>query len=207
MGITHTFVSAKADGGDATLVRPSNWNAVHTIDDVVRVVDRDVILTDVVASVAETTVYSFNVPANTLGTNKAIKMELIGDYLNSSGADAGLIVRIKFGATTLAAFSFSGIPTQALRRSIFLETLLSALNSTSVQVAWSRGTVSNAGGVSGVGSAMGIDITGTSPQVASVSSVPEDSTAIKALVVTFENSVNSGVVSARSLIVQTRLIG
>ena len=31
MAITHPFVSTKADGGDATLVRPSNWNANHTI--------------------------------------------------------------------------------------------------------------------------------------------------------------------------------
>lgn len=31
MGITHPFVSAIADGADATLVRPSNWNASHTI--------------------------------------------------------------------------------------------------------------------------------------------------------------------------------
>jgi microcystin-dependent protein len=28
--IKHPFVSAKGDGGDATLVRPSNWNAVHS---------------------------------------------------------------------------------------------------------------------------------------------------------------------------------
>lgn len=28
--ITHPFVSVKGDGGDATLVRPSNWNAAHT---------------------------------------------------------------------------------------------------------------------------------------------------------------------------------
>lgn len=28
-GITHVFVSGKADGTDATLVRPSNWNAGH----------------------------------------------------------------------------------------------------------------------------------------------------------------------------------
>src|SRR6185369_16249223 len=33
MAVTHTFVSAIADGGDATLVRPSNWNADHTIAD------------------------------------------------------------------------------------------------------------------------------------------------------------------------------
>lgn len=31
LSLTHTFVSAKADGGDTTLVRPSNWNAEHTI--------------------------------------------------------------------------------------------------------------------------------------------------------------------------------
>lgn len=29
--ITHTFVSAKADPADATLIKPSNWNAVHTL--------------------------------------------------------------------------------------------------------------------------------------------------------------------------------
>lgn len=29
MGITHAFVSGKADGADTSLVRPSNWNAAH----------------------------------------------------------------------------------------------------------------------------------------------------------------------------------
>lgn len=28
--IKHPFVSAKGDGGDATVIRPSNWNAVHS---------------------------------------------------------------------------------------------------------------------------------------------------------------------------------
>lgn len=32
MALKHAFVSPKADGGDATLVRPSNWNADHVID-------------------------------------------------------------------------------------------------------------------------------------------------------------------------------
>lgn len=31
MTITHTFVSAKADSDDPTLINPSNWNATHTI--------------------------------------------------------------------------------------------------------------------------------------------------------------------------------
>lgn len=29
--VTHAFVSQIADGADATLVRPSNWNANHTV--------------------------------------------------------------------------------------------------------------------------------------------------------------------------------
>lgn len=32
MGVKHAFQSAKADGADTSLVRPSNWNAEHTID-------------------------------------------------------------------------------------------------------------------------------------------------------------------------------
>lgn len=31
MPITHAFTNPKADGADATVVRPSNWNANHTI--------------------------------------------------------------------------------------------------------------------------------------------------------------------------------
>lgn len=32
MGTRHTFVSAKSDGGDSSVVRPSDWNADHTVD-------------------------------------------------------------------------------------------------------------------------------------------------------------------------------
>jgi len=30
--ITHAFVSGLSDGPDATLVRPSNWNATHVLN-------------------------------------------------------------------------------------------------------------------------------------------------------------------------------
>lgn len=33
MSIKHAFVSAKSDSADTSLVRPSNWNADHTIQD------------------------------------------------------------------------------------------------------------------------------------------------------------------------------
>lgn len=31
MTITHTFVNPKADGADATITRPSDWNAAHNV--------------------------------------------------------------------------------------------------------------------------------------------------------------------------------
>ena len=31
MVVTHAFTSAKPDDGDTSLVRPSNWNANHTL--------------------------------------------------------------------------------------------------------------------------------------------------------------------------------
>ena len=41
MSIKHAFESAKADGVDATLVRPSNWNAEH-VTDLTKVIWKDV---------------------------------------------------------------------------------------------------------------------------------------------------------------------
>ncbi len=32
MGVSHPFVSAKADGADATIVRPTDWNADHAVN-------------------------------------------------------------------------------------------------------------------------------------------------------------------------------
>lgn len=32
MAVTHAFNSAKSDQADTSLVRPSNWNAAHTVD-------------------------------------------------------------------------------------------------------------------------------------------------------------------------------
>lgn len=45
MPVTHTFVSGKADGGDSTLVQPSNWNASHSIDTITAIQDSQTPLT------------------------------------------------------------------------------------------------------------------------------------------------------------------
>lgn len=41
MGVVHKFVSAKSDGPDASVVRPSNWNDTHTVTEDVSVISTD----------------------------------------------------------------------------------------------------------------------------------------------------------------------
>ena len=60
MGIKHNFVSAKADGGDTSLIRPSNWNDNHTIDSEVTF--------PAVASPATPAAGNFNLFGRTLAT-------------------------------------------------------------------------------------------------------------------------------------------
>lgn len=59
-------------------------------------------LTEVSASntVAETSLYSFTVPANTLGTTKALRLTVIGNVANASGGSATYTPNFKFGGSS-----------------------------------------------------------------------------------------------------------
>lgn len=95
--VKHTFVSGKGDGGDASLVRPSNWNAAH--EGAVEILDRDLTQIDVANDAAETSMYSFSIPAGVLGATGGVRLTLSGDMLKN--AAAGVIFRIKLGGTTI----------------------------------------------------------------------------------------------------------
>jgi hypothetical protein len=58
---------------------------------------------DVVNTLTETTLFTYTVPANTLGTTRRLRLELGGDYLNNSGGTltTSETLRIKFGGTTI----------------------------------------------------------------------------------------------------------
>jgi hypothetical protein len=64
MGIKHLLVSGKADGGDASLVQPSNWNSNHTIDSEVTF--------PVVATPATPAAGNFNLFGHALGNTRAM---------------------------------------------------------------------------------------------------------------------------------------
>jgi hypothetical protein len=64
MAIKHTFASAKADGTDATLVQPSNWNSNHVIDSEVTF--------PAVTSPATPAAGNFNLFGHTLGNTRTM---------------------------------------------------------------------------------------------------------------------------------------
>ncbi|KKL84405.1 hypothetical protein LCGC14_1965070, partial [marine sediment metagenome] len=75
--VKHAFTSPKADGGDSSLVRPSNWNASHV--GAVEILDRDLTQIDVANNAAETSIYSFSIPAGAMGADGGIRLKLTGD--------------------------------------------------------------------------------------------------------------------------------
>ena len=78
MLIKHKFTSAVADGADATLVRPSNWNDGHSIaPQIHNVTGADTLLiTDDVETLQAGT-YQVNLPAAT-GTGQSILVSQVG---------------------------------------------------------------------------------------------------------------------------------
>lgn len=58
MAVKHAFVSGVSDGADTSLVRPSNWNADHTIDNDT-VSEAQLSISDVTTKNASTSAHGF----------------------------------------------------------------------------------------------------------------------------------------------------
>ena len=93
--ITHAFSSAKGDGADATLGRPSDWNAAHTVVDYY-----SAIVAAAAIANTETVVTSISLPSNTMAAGTTFRVT--GAGVQSSGATGGTaIFRVRLGTTTL----------------------------------------------------------------------------------------------------------
>lgn len=156
------------------------------------VLDRDVTLAEVVNTVTETTVYSFPVPANTLGSTHALRFTMICDYLNNSGGSVNLTVKVKFGATTIYNSGATSMTTDASRRGMELRGTLAAANATNAQrshVRWIIGAV---------GTAAGTAASAETSRDAVHNAVAEDSTAGKTLEITITHGTANANVSFRA---------
>lgn len=152
---------------------------------------------DHVSSVTETTLATWSIPANTLGTSGVIHVYINWDYLNNSGAGETLRLRVKYGATTMFNDITPSIPSNAARRAGVMDLYLHADGATNAQLLSGRFHLSAVSATTaGTGDFGAIDIL---PARTIGGTAAIDSTAAQNLVVTAQNTTNNANISTRLL--------
>lgn len=101
-----------------------------------RFLDRNTSTVDVANTAADTTVYSFDIPAGQMGTDRLLRMTLIGDALHNNVGTDTIIFRVKFGGTTFMQslqFNFDGT-TSTARQPWIWETKVANVGATNSQM-------------------------------------------------------------------------
>lgn len=152
---------------------------------------------NIASTAAETTLYTFSIPANTLGANGSLVLELGGDYQNTSGSNRDLTLRVKFGGTTLFSDIRSGLTSTAALAAWKLTLTLQNLNATNAQHLNGRWSLSGrAAATTGLGDIDAADtFAGT---IASEGTDPTiDTTSAQTLEVSVQHSASSAAVAIR----------
>ncbi len=118
----------------------------------VTVLDKTGAILSITNTVAETSLYSVVVPAGSMGANGAIRLTIIGSYVNSTATGRTLTIRIKFGGVTIYDDVSATIAVNALSRTFSLEFLLANRNSAVAQNGIGKVMVGNvAAATAGIG--------------------------------------------------------
>lgn len=136
----HVAAGTAKFSGPATFTSTVNLSsATVTGAGIPRVLSQSTTEQEVVSTVTETSVFSYAVPANTLGTTSRLEFEMECTYLNNSGGADTFTPRIKFGGTTIAS-SAPSIGAGANRRTMKFWTVINANGATNSQRAASGWT-------------------------------------------------------------------
>lgn len=158
-------------------------------------------ITEVVNTTTSTDVLGYNVPANTLGTDKAIRLTAWFDYLNNTGATRALTMGVIYGGNTVAGGSVS-IPAGGNRSAQQLVSLIMAGGSTGVQRCWSEWSWGETGAANAAGGfALAPTYRAMCSQILGV-----DSTAVQGLQLTVQHGLASVSLSIRLLGATVELI-
>lgn len=185
-------------GGRATgyTVPATEWNKINgSLVDLARVYQASGTTIDVVNTVTETAIFSQSLEANLLSSNGSVRLSLLCDYLNNSGANRNLTVRVKLGATTMFGDARTAITVSANRRVILIDLILGNLNATNSQMVQGtfQLTAATAGSVAGTGI-----LDGATSGIGFMGTAAEDTTSAKTLAVTMEHSAANANLSVRA---------
>lgn len=96
-------------------------------------IDRATTAVTVTNSTTETTIYTYTIPGGTLDANGELRLTLLNEYLNNSGANRSLQFKVKLGGATVIDSTTGNLGASALNRIISLELRVSALGATNSQ--------------------------------------------------------------------------
>lgn len=82
---------------------------------------------------AETSLYSFSVPANALSTLGKLRLQAMGEYLNNTGVARSIQIKVKFGGVTIFDDVTPTFAASATSRPFLLDLLLANLSLTNSQ--------------------------------------------------------------------------
>lgn len=116
-----------------TLHHLNDWEkVVQTFANMPRVLDQSGADQTVQNTTSEGSLWSYSIPANTMGANDAAHLRLSGDWLANSGTP-NIIVRTKLGGTTFHQATRSTIAASAARGIWYIDAFLQMRNSTSAE--------------------------------------------------------------------------
>lgn len=158
----------------------------------------DPVENDIVNTASETDLLSYTVPANTLGTTHALRVNISCDYFNNSGANRTFILKIKYGSTTMYQDTSDVLAVLSSRRPVIIDFYFYPRNVTNSQGVAGNITVSFTGlATTGFGDLGSDEVQVQTPFVGVNAS--EDSTTSLALKVTITHSAADTNVSLRKL--------
>jgi hypothetical protein len=177
-----------------TLADPAE-EAVEPEQEYPLTLDNDGSTVDVASTNAETTLYTYDLPADTLVNGRAVKLWLHGDALGNTGLNT-LIVRVKLGGTTIYQDVTGTWANSATRRPWLMEFVVGASDSSSAQSLGGGIHIGSVGtATTGLGDLAGATVAISDTPVFGTAS--KDGTTVLALAVTVQWSASSASLSFR----------
>jgi hypothetical protein len=196
----HGTVTAPLFPGEDVLLTSDGSNWLTNLPSV-RLIDRDVAALTVANSTTETTVYTFSVPANTLGSNRMLRLTILADYLNNSGSSSNFDIAVKWGGSTMLGPSLGSQSTSAVRRRFQTAAVIAANNATNAQIVSGVLNFTNPA----TDAAWTVRSTGDDKNAAN--SATADTTAAQTLSVTVQHGTAAATIDFRCLQVFLEVVG